>query len=195
MHAPFVLDQATVRSRLSRGLAPPEGTGPAWAATALVVADGPGGPSLCFIERAERPGDRWSGQMALPGGKRDPGDPDLVHTAVRESHEEVGLELADVAPVGRLGDIRGRAHKGRVATFVWCLDHQPALTPDPGEVQAALWIPLRHLLDPASATRYRWGGIGAFPGIHHEGRVIWGLTHRILETFVDVLEHELPRAR
>ena len=195
MHASSALDHATVRSRLSRGLAPPGGDGPAWAATALVVGDGPGGPSLCFIQRAERPGDRWSGQMALPGGKRDPDDPDLVHTAVWESHEEVGLELGGQAPVGRLGDVRGRPRKGRVATFVWCLDHQPSLTPDPGEVQAALWIPLAHLLDPASATRYRWGGLGAFPGIHHEGRVIWGLTHRILETFVDVLEHELPQAR
>ncbi len=194
MPAPLVLDQATVRSRLSRGLAPPTGGGPAWAATALVVADGPQGPCLCFIERAHRPGDRWSGQMALPGGKRDPQDPDLVHTAVRETDEEVGLQLGSQAPVGRLGDVRGRARKGRIATFVWCLDRQPVLTPDPGEVQAALWIPLAHLLDPSSATRYRWGGIGAFPGIHHEGRVIWGLTHQILQTFVDTLEHRLPPA-
>jgi 8-oxo-dGTP pyrophosphatase MutT (NUDIX family) len=189
------LDHATVRARLADGLAPAATDGPAWAATALVVADGHRGPSVCFIERAERPGDRWSGQMALPGGKRDPGDVDLVHTAARESREEVGLELLDQAPLGRLDDVRGRPRKGRVATFVWCLDHQPPLTPEPTEVQAALWIPLAHLLDPSSAIRYRWGGVGAFPGIHHEGRVIWGLTHRILETFVSVLEQELPTAR
>jgi 8-oxo-dGTP pyrophosphatase MutT (NUDIX family) len=189
------LDHATVRARLARGLDPAAGNGPAWAATALVVADGPGGPALCFIERAKRDGDRWSGQMALPGGKRDPGDPDLVHTAARETGEEVGLDLWDLAPLGRLRDVRGRPRKGRVATFVWCLDDQPPLTPEPAEVQAALWIPLAHLLDPSSATRYRWGGLGAFPGIRHEDRVIWGLTHRILETFVDVLEHRLPSPR
>lgn len=195
MNGSSALDQATIRDRLTHGLRHARGDDAAWAATALVVGDGPSGPAVCFIERAERAGDRWSGQMALPGGRRDATDPDLVHTAARESLEEVGLHLHGQAPVGRLADVRGRPRKGRVATFVWCLDGQPALTPEPTEVQDASWIPLAHLLDPGAATRYRWGGLGAFPGIAHRGRVIWGLTHRILETFVGVLDHELPRPR
>lgn len=60
------------------------------AATALVAAPDPRGSAIAFIRRTERPGDRWSGQMALPGGTRDPDDPDLATTAAREAFEEVG---------------------------------------------------------------------------------------------------------
>lgn len=183
-------DHATVRSRLARALPPPVADGPAWAATALVVADGAEGPTVCFIHRADRVGDRWSGQMAFPGGRHDPQDTDLAATAARESLEEVGLELPP--PLGRLADVRGRAQSGRVATFVYCLDDQPPLRPDPREVQAAVWIPLSHLLDPGAATHQRWGVLGRFPAIRHQERVIWGLTHRILETFVATLDHRLP---
>lgn len=155
------------------------------AATALVVA--PHGPtsSIAFIRRAERHGDRWSGDMALPGGRRERADPDLATTAARETYEEVGLTLA--APVARLPDQSGRISRGTVATFVYLLDERPPLVPNPAEVAEALWIPIGTLLAAESATRFRWNGI-PFPAIDHEGRIIWGLTHRILETFLEVAE-------
>jgi 8-oxo-dGTP pyrophosphatase MutT (NUDIX family) len=190
MHPPDALDSTTLRTRLRDQLAPPGSDGPAWAATALVVGDGQDGPAVCFIHRADRVGDRWSGHMALPGGRRDPEDPDLATTARREAREEVGLHLPD--PVGRLDDVGGPGRRRQVASFVFCLDHRPPLRPDPTEVQAALWIPLRELLDPRAATRHPWSGVVGFPGIKHGERVIWGLTHRILATFVGHLDLELP---
>lgn len=160
------------------------------AAVALVLAPGEEGLEVAFIERVERPGDRWSGHMALPGGKRDPGDRDLVETAVRETAEEVALELP--APLGRLADQRGRSSKGLVATFVFGLDDRPPLDPQPAEVAAADWIPLTWLFDPANAVRRRVVGL-PFPGIAHRGRVIWGLTHTILEDFASTVGLVLPR--
>lgn len=72
-----------------------------------------GDPEVLFIKRAGRAGDRWSGHTALPGGKRDPQDADDVAAAIRETREEVGLDLT----------ARGCFHVGnlpqRVVTTAW----------------------------------------------------------------------------
>ncbi|MEX0835969.1 MAG: CoA pyrophosphatase, partial [Nitriliruptor sp.] len=156
----------------------------------VVLAPGTAGLDIAFIERVVRPGDRWSGQMALPGGKREPADPDLATTAARETAEEVGLDVGE--PIGRLADQRGRVSKGMVAAFVFGLDDRPALRPQPSEVAAADWIALSWLYDPANVVRRRWVGV-PFPGFAHRDRVIWGLTHRILDDLGSSLGLALPR--
>jgi 8-oxo-dGTP pyrophosphatase MutT (NUDIX family) len=161
-----------------------------WAATALVAAPGEDGLDIAFIQRPTRDGDRWSGQMALPGGKREEADADAIVTAVRETHEEVGLVLG--TPVGRLDDVRGRIYAGTVATFVFTLEERVELRPDPLEVEAALWIPLPTILSAEAAFRYAWGGVGRFPAIRHGEHVIWGLTHRILGSLAAALDVPLP---
>ena len=167
-------------------------TSASWeAATALVLVDHGHGPDVLFIERTSRPGDRWSGQMALPGGRREPRDPDLAATAARETREEVGVSLPD--PVGRLDDHRERFGRGFVATFVYTLEERPDLVPEPREVASALWIPLSHLLHPTSAVRYRYRGLGPFAGIEHDGRTVWGLTLGILQGFADIIGAEIPQ--
>lgn len=165
------------------------------AATALVLADaGDRSPDVLFIERVERPGDRWSGQMALPGGKRDPGDPDLEATARRETHEEVGVELPPA--IGRLDDLRGRAGmRGRVATFVHVLDDRPRTVPEPGEVAAIVWIPLAHLFDASNSVRHFHGIMGPFAGIRHGPHTVWGLTLGTLGNLASLVGHDLPRPR
>jgi 8-oxo-dGTP pyrophosphatase MutT (NUDIX family) len=186
------LDLATIRERVARYQpeAQPQRSSHGWqAATALVVAPGDDHLEVAFILRSERAGDRWSGQMALPGGKRDPEDADLAATAARETREEVGLALP--APVGRLDDQGGRVTRGLVATYVYTLEDRPTMTPHPDEVAEALWIPLPALFAPGAAVRFRWAGI-PFPALDHEGRIIWGLTHRILGTFADALGLRLP---
>ena len=183
------LDLDTIRHRLAANQPVTHPPSRPWqAATAMVFTPGERGPDLAFIRRAERRGDRFSGDMALPGGVRSPADDDLSVTAVRETEEEVGIRLP--APVGRLDDLRGRTRRGLVATFGFVLDHQPPLHPAPAEVAEALWIPLHALFDPAAGTSVRWAGI-PFPAIDYQGRVIWGLTHRMLQTLGCVLGVEL----
>lgn len=159
------------------------------AATAVIVAPGDGGADIAFIRRSERDGDPWSGHMALPGGRRDRADADLATTARRETLEEVGVELD--GHVARLPDQTGRTSRGLVAAFVHVLDHRPALHPDPREVAEALWIPLKNLVDPAATVKVRWTGI-PLPAVDHDGRIIWGLTHRILTSFLDAIDVTQP---
>jgi 8-oxo-dGTP pyrophosphatase MutT (NUDIX family) len=190
---PAGLDLDAITDRLARAPIHLEASRPdqPWqAAVALVIAPGDDGLAIAFIQRSERHGDRWSGHMALPGGRRDRGDADLAATAARETDEEIGLALP--TPIGRLDDQRGRITKGLVAPFVFALEERPPLRPDPTEVAAADWIGLSFLFDPNNAVSHRYLGV-PFPAIEHRRRAIWGLTHRVLDDFAGRLGLTLPR--
>src|SRR5215471_21768996 len=77
-----------------------------FAAVAAILRDREGEAEVLLIRRAQKTGDPWSGHMAFPGGRQDPSDLDLLHTAVRETQEEVGLELSPGRNlIGRLDDL------------------------------------------------------------------------------------------
>lgn len=120
-----------------------------------------GDPEVLFIKRAGRRGDRWSGHIALPGGKRDPEDADDLETAIRETREEIGLDLtkANCLHVGNLPERVVTTTWGKDALMVLCpyifmlTGPIPVLQPQPTEVAALHWIPLRALLSPSLRTR------------------------------------------
>lgn len=160
------------------------------AATALVVApDRDGMLHFSVIKRVQRTGDPWSGQMALPGGKRDRDDASLAVTARRETYEEVGVHLPD--PIGALPPSRRRSAPGTLATYVFALDTMPQLTPEPGEVAAAWWCPVTHLTDPTCHIRYQTNGVSR-PAVGFADEPIWGLTYRTLITFAATHGVTLP---
>jgi 8-oxo-dGTP pyrophosphatase MutT (NUDIX family) len=166
------------------------------AAVALIVRERSGSPEILFIERALREGDPWSGHMAFPGGRREPADPDLPTTAVRETFEEVGVELAE--PIGRLDEVDGTRGlinlRLVVAPFVFTVERPATVSLSP-EVQDTVWVPVSHLLDPASSVHHRLEREGLearFPAIRYERYTIWGLTYRILGRFFEILGKELP---
>ena len=171
------------------------------ACVALIFAGPPTDPSLCFIRRAQREGDPWSGHMALPGGRATSGDPTPRAVAERETLEEVGVSLAGADYLGALSDISLRRlvpNDSVLGSFAYHYGPElPPLHPDPSEVAAAFWIPAARLWDPAVQTEVEWkhgGGIMRFPGIAHGDDVIWGLTHRVLTMFGELLGRPLPRA-
>jgi 8-oxo-dGTP pyrophosphatase MutT (NUDIX family) len=166
-----------------------------WAAVALIVAPSP--DALLLIQRAERPGDPWSGHMALPGGRRDPEDHDLLDTAIRETSEEVGISISRETLLGALPDVVPRIPTLppiAVRPFLLAVPSRPTLVLNP-EVAAATWVSLEELLRPDAHqqvnvevqghTREVWAYL-------LEAGVVWGMTERILSSLVDHLEQVRP---
>jgi 8-oxo-dGTP pyrophosphatase MutT (NUDIX family) len=154
------------------------------AAVAVVLRDVAPEPALLFIERAARLGDPWSGQMAFPGGRIDPGDADARAAAERETREEVGLDLAAAECLGRLDDVDAGVRLVAplaLSAFVYRTAAVDRLLPN-HEVREAMWVPVSRLRDPAAHVGHRFGLV-RFPGIlvGVPGRhVVWGLTYELV---------------
>jgi 8-oxo-dGTP pyrophosphatase MutT (NUDIX family) len=154
-----------------------------WAAVAVVLVPSP--DAVLLIRRAERAGDPWSGHMALPGGRRDPADEDLVATALRETLEEVGLRLDRTDLLGGLDDVVPRTPvlpPIAVRPFVFSLAERPPLTLNP-EVAGVRWVHLDHLLHPETYHSARLeirGEPRDFPAYRVDESIVWGMTERIL---------------
>jgi len=167
------------------------------AAVAMVLAETAEGPEVLFIERARHPRDPWSGHMAFPGGRVDPGDSDGRAAAEREVEEEVGVSLAGAELLGRLHDKRGNpvTHPALViSAFVYRVEGALPLRIN-HEVNDAFWFPLSGLLDPVRHVQYTTGGELEFPGIlvgEPDRHVVWGLTYSFLESFFHAVGHPLP---
>jgi 8-oxo-dGTP pyrophosphatase MutT (NUDIX family) len=162
------------------------------ASVALVVRPRGRELELLLIKRAIAEGDPWSGHMALPGGRRGPSDSSSVETAVRECREEVGLDLARTGTLlGQLDDVEPRSGAPAivVSSFVFAVPEDANVRPN-HEVALAMWVPLGHLADPASAVEHLHEPGGGsplrFPAIGYQDHVIWGITHRIIAHFLEL---------
>lgn len=169
------------------------------AAVAMVLREGPGGRlETLFIQRSEHPGDPWSGQMAFPGGRRDAQDASVEAAARRETLEEVGIDLAPARRMGRLSDIEGgrlNAFRLSVSPFVFHHPDPPEVTLDRREVADSVWVPLGYLGDVGNVKPYVFPQDSSgrtFPSFQYEGYPIWGLTFRIITSFVRLFGVELP---
>ncbi|WP_437475859.1 CoA pyrophosphatase [Sorangium sp. So ce1014] len=168
--------------------------GPPGAALERAGSREPGEAELLLIRRAEHPADPWSGHMALPGGRREPSDESLLATAIRETREEVGIDLtAHGTLLARLPDIpavaRGRRVGMIIAPFVFALRSTPDLALS-NEVAEALWTPLGPLARGERASSYAYtheGNVRQLPCLRVDERVVWGLTYLMLEQLFDVL--------
>ena len=170
------------------------------AAVSLITRERNEVVELLFIERARREGDPWSGQMAFPGGRRSVADHQSMDTAVRETYEEVGIELKREWNFGRLHDLVGRPiGKSKdlvIACHLFELNESCNLRTN-YEIEDTLWIPLASLIDP---RLYRPEYMpenydGVFQGIQcgdDDDRVIWGLTYRFLLGFFTATRIPLP---
>jgi len=160
------------------------------AAVAIVLAPGP--DRVLLMQRAEREGDRWSGQLAFPGGRWSPVDADLAATARRETREEVGVDLGSAALLGTLDDLEPRTPVLPpiiVRPFVFSLPAISQLTLNQ-EVAAAWWVPLEEFARPGiyGPVEYqRYGTLVRSSGYHLPMGILWGMTERILTPLLDLL--------
>jgi 8-oxo-dGTP pyrophosphatase MutT (NUDIX family) len=189
-----VITVAAVRAALA-GHLPREERAPEArpAAVALVLSEMPEGLAALFIERATRADDPWSGQIALPGGRRDPQDADLLATAMRETLEETGVDLGVAERLGTLDDLYPRTpHLPPVVVrpFVFSVEYAPALVSS-HEVTSAFWVPLSVLRSPEArkeVTLLLRGERLSFAAYALGEHVIWGMTERIITPFLDLVD-------
>ena len=165
------------------------------AAVAAVLRQAPGGAEVLLIRRAEHERDPWSGHMALPGGHHDAADADVVATALRETHEEVGLQLdRDTEWIGFLerARVQAVARPGfEIQPLVFALQRDVDLRPNPREVKAVVWAKLDELLSPVTHISVAYPGAKGIepprlPAFDVQGHVVWGLTYRILTDLLSV---------
>jgi 8-oxo-dGTP pyrophosphatase MutT (NUDIX family) len=156
----------------------------------MVLRLGDDGLAALFIRRAEHPQDFWSGHVAFPGGRAEPGENSL-ETAMRETAEEVGLDLERHGEMlGGLDEIqavgRGQAMGLSIRPWVFALRKPPPPFTLSDEVASVHWVPLRDLLDPARRAPFPYVHEGTelvLPSIRVGGLTIWGLTYMMIADF------------
>lgn len=140
--------------------------------------------NFLLIRRKERLGDVHSGQLGLPGGKVEPDDFSPLHTALRETREEVGLCVSEEALCGSLSPVYIPPSRFLVQPFVAVLDREPPLTPAPDEVASVHQVPLSWLLDSRCKQlenfRTSYGLLKNYPCYNFNGLLLWGATAMIM---------------
>ena len=172
--------------KLQKALKPVLEQQDAEAAVALLLKRVDQDLQVLFVKRAENPADPWSGQMALPGGKRDWKDRNLKQTVVRETFEETNINLLDRCRfLGTMEPLRSAQKPGmKILPFVVLLDYEQSIKLNE-ELEGFVWISPDELVQHRGTVEF---GFGEFPAYVVGSIVIWGLTYRILERFVKILE-------
>lgn len=184
--------------RLRRVLARPEavnrpvpGGAEREAAVLVPLVERAGELRIIYIRRSEHV-DNHRGQIAFPGGRVDPADASLLATALREAHEEVGIAPSSVDVLGRFPTMSTLSGAIAVAPFVGLLAGAVVLRPDPAEVAEIFEAPLAALADPHLRATYELRPEGRaasnHPAILYGGRAIWGLTLRITESLLQIVD-------
>lgn len=176
------------------------------AAVAMILRERAGAVEVLVIRRAERAGDRWSGQAALPGGKVSAEDGTIDDTALRETFEEVGLDLRALGArrLGQLNDHPGLRQRSwarfTVVPLVYAIEGDPPLTLNAREVAEAMWVPLDEVRLTQGSMLWWFRPLKAIPvklpmrlpRWQWRGLTIWGLTYGMLMELVERAEAASP---
>ncbi len=188
---PFVLGSAPTLADVLAAVPPADGPLlPAFpnarhSAVLIVLADGGHGPEVLLTRRS------WElrnhrGEISFPGGRMDPGETP-VETALREAHEEVGLDPALVTVHGELEHLNTVVSRSYIVPKVATVSFRPPLTPHQAEVERVFWLPLAELTRPDTYRSERWGHHPLDHVLHFfelDDETVWGATARML---VDLL--------
>ena len=169
------------------------------AAVALLVRLGDTSSlELLLIKRADYASDPWSGHVALPGGRQEPTDPTLLDTAIRETREEIGVDIAEhgalLGVLDELGPSSPRLPPLSILPHVAVVERSLPLTLSP-EVASAFWVPVETLRDPTASREVDLDlatGVMRVSSLSYKEHIIWGLTERILRQFFALLDADMP---
>lgn len=153
----------------------------------------PASPQIIFTERRANL-SRHAGEVSFPGGLPDPSDPNLAATALRETHEELGISPESVEIVGALEPVHTHVSSILVVPFVGVLREMPSLEPSAEEIEAVFTFEVAELLDREEAQEWDRGGERFITHVWEmQGATIWGATGRMLHTFLRRIREELHR--
>ena len=165
------------------------------AAVAAVLRGGSNGVEVLMIRRAAHPNDPWSGHMALPGGRFESPDTSLFETATRETREEVSLDLDRHGElIGKLDEVstppRTLARPLLITPYVFELVGAPPTLVPNHEVAQLYWIALEPIVRGEADDVFEYQHEGTrleLPAWRVEGQVVWGLTHRMLSSLLELV--------
>jgi 8-oxo-dGTP pyrophosphatase MutT (NUDIX family) len=154
-------------------------------AVLVVLVEGDDGPEVLLTRRSMHLRNH-RGEVCFPGGRLDPGETP-VQAAVREAHEEIGLDPDAPAVVGELGHLSTIVSRSYIVPVVSVLDRRPDVEPRTMEVDRVLWTPVRQLTEPGRYHMERWGTPPLDRPLHFfelDDETVWGATAHML---VDLL--------
>ena len=160
-------------------------------AVLIVVTDGPEGAEVLLTRRSMQMRNH-RGEISFPGGRLDPGETP-VETALREAHEEVGLDPAMPTVVGELAHLNTIVSRSYIVPIVSVLDERPEVAPLTGEVDRVFWTPVSDLTRPGTYRMERWGQPPMDRPLHFfelDDETVWGATAHML---VDLLTYSSRR--
>lgn len=128
-----------------------------------------------------------SGQIAFPGGKYELTDESLMHTALREAQEEVGVNSAEVKILGALSEVFIAASNFVVVPFVGYMDRRPDLVADPREVARILEVDIAGFPAPGMGEIDVRGERLQVPHYEVEGHIVWGATAKMISELLQVI--------
>ena len=154
-------------------------------AVLILFGTGPAGPDVLLIEKSSRLRSH-AGQPAFPGGGADPGEDYPVGTALREAHEEAGVDPAGVRVLATLPELfLGPSDNLVVPVVGWWDDPREVTTGDPREVARVARVPLADLVDPANRFRVRHPSGYVGPAFGVADMVVWGFTAGLLDAVLE----------
>lgn len=164
----------------------------------LFYADDHQDVRLVLMERTQD-GSAHSGQISFPGGKKEPEDADMLQTALREAHEEVGIKASEVEVLCKLSELYIPPSHFLVYPYLGFMPSAPDFLADPSEVASILTPRLSELLDPTNSRLLqvkssRYGAMDV-PCYSVDGHNIWGATAMILSEALALIRQALDISR
>jgi len=157
------------------------------AAVLIPIQEKNDGDYVVLTKRADHL-NHHSGQIAFPGGRVDDSDAGDIDAALRESHEEIGIDPRDVRVLGRLDQIDA-AYGYRVTPFVGVIPAPYEFRLNPAETAAVTVVPIAALLEPANFVVNETLSPRGHPSYHFyvNGWDVWGVTARIIVQFLEIV--------